>query len=76
VKFRTASGKTLITSAGLGFKQGFFLYKSFKNKLYEYEAVFKQLLSEKKLFDLKVNLSIFTNFHHILMKFSYFLDHN
>ena len=31
----------------------FFLNESLINKLYEYEAIFEQLFSEKKLFDFK-----------------------
>ena len=49
--------KIPITSADLGL-----------NKLYEYEAVFEQLFSEKKLFDFKANLTIY--FIHTLVKAS------
>jgi len=38
----------------------FFLNESLISKLYEYEAIFEQLFSEKKLFDFK---AIFTDFH-------------
>jgi hypothetical protein len=34
-----------------------FLNKSLNNKLYEYEAIFEQLFSEKKLFDFKVDFN-------------------
>jgi hypothetical protein len=57
VQFRTASGKIPITSAGLGFEQRFFLNESLNNKLYEYKTVFEQTLSQKKLFDIKINFN-------------------
>ena len=53
VPFRTASGKIPKASAGLGLEQRFFLNESLINKLYEYEAIFEQLFSEKKLFYFK-----------------------
>jgi len=37
--------------------QDFFLNESLINKLYEYEAIFEQLFSEKKLFDFKDNFN-------------------
>jgi hypothetical protein len=49
VLFRTASGKISKTLAGLGLEQRFFLNESLNNKLYEFEAIFEQLFSEKKL---------------------------
>jgi len=63
VQFQTASGKIPITLAGLGLEQRFFLNESFNNKLYEYEAIFEQLFSEKKLFKLsfKINRCSSTN---------------
>ena len=51
VQFLTVSGKIPITSADLGLERQFFLNESLINKLYEYEAVFEKLFSEKKLFD-------------------------
>jgi len=36
----------------------FFLNESLNDKLYEYEAIFEQLFSEKKLFDFKANFEI------------------
>jgi hypothetical protein len=47
VQFRTASGKIPITSVGLGLEHRFFLNENLINKLYEYEAFFEQLFSEK-----------------------------
>ncbi len=38
----------------------FFLNESLINKFYEYEAVFEQLFSEKKLFDFKANFYRFS----------------
>ena len=35
----------------------FSLDESLNNKFYEYEAVFEQILSQKKLFDFKVNFN-------------------
>jgi hypothetical protein len=49
------SGKIPITSTGLGLEQRFSLNESLINKLSEYEVVFEQLISEKKLFDFKAN---------------------
>ena len=53
VPFRIASGKIPKALAGLGLEQRFFLNESLINKLYEYEAIFEQLFSEKKLYDLR-----------------------
>ncbi len=64
----TASEKIHITSAKSGLEQRFFLNESLINKFYEYEAVFEQLFSEKKLFDFKANLTIY--FIHTLVKAS------
>jgi len=60
VQFRTASGKIPRTSAGLGLEQRFFFNEGLNNKLYEYEAIFEQLFSEKSYLTLK---PIFTDFH-------------
>ncbi len=68
VKFRTASRKTLITSAGLGFKQRFFFNKNLNNKLYEYEAIFEQLFSLKSYSTSKQILTIY--FIHTIVKAS------
>jgi len=57
VPFRTASGKIPKALAGLGLEQRFFLNESLINKLYEYEAIFEQLFSEKKLFDFKAKFN-------------------
>jgi hypothetical protein len=56
LQFRTASGKIPITSAGLGLEQRFFLNESLDNKLYEYETIFEQLFSEKKLLSYHIHI--------------------
>jgi len=60
VPFRIASGKIPKALAGLGLEQRFFLNESLINKLYEYEVIFEQLFSEKKLFDFKANFYRFS----------------
>jgi len=70
VPFRKASGKI---PAGLGLEQRFFFNESLINKLYENEAIFEQLFSEKKLFDFKANFNYLFYiylFFHTLVKAS------
>jgi len=54
VPFQTASGKIPKALARLGLEPRFFFFnESLINKLYKYEAIFEQLFSEKKLFELQ-----------------------
>jgi len=48
-------GKSLRLRQGKELSRNFFLNESLNDKLYEYEAIFEQLLLEKKLFDFKAN---------------------